>query len=251
VKRLDLLPLPAAPRPIFPRPAIRVIACLVLAFSSLPRQTNAAGGAHIVDDSEVETPGVCHLETWVTRFVPGDGYLNLAPACTAEKMPFLEIGAAFQHYWDQTINAELFGPAMKINFQKETAGVGVGLGLNAGVNLRTGDLGVAGLTMLVTVPIDERVRVNLNAGWSYLRTDINPNALFWGGQVEAKVGWDLSLVVEVFGRAPNGLAGTQMGLRYTPTIKGREGWFDFDLLAGSFFDPTAARFFTVGVTVRY
>jgi hypothetical protein len=58
-------------------------------------------------------------------------------------------------------------------------------------------------------------------------------------------------MIEVFGRAPNGLIGTQMGLRYTPTIKGKEGWFDFDLLAGSFFDPTAARFFTVGVTVRY
>jgi len=65
------------------------------------------------------------------------------------------------------------------------------------------------------------------------------------------VGWDISLMVEVFGRAPKGLVGTQMGLRYTPTIKGREGWFDFDLLAGSYFDPVSSRFFTLGVTVRY
>ena len=166
-------------RLIFLRPALRVIACLVLTTFLLPRHSDAAGGAHIVDDSEVETPGVCHLETWVTRFVPGDGYLNLAPACTTEKMPFLEIGAAFQHYWDQTINTELLGPAMKINFQPETTGVGVGLGLNAGVDLRTGELGIAGLTMLVTLPIEEKVRVNLNAGWSYLQTDLAPNALFW------------------------------------------------------------------------
>jgi hypothetical protein len=143
-----------------------VFACLLLALLSCLHHAEAAGGAHIVDDSEVETPGVCHLEPWVTKFVSGDGYLNLAPACTTEKMPFLEIGAAFQHYWDQAINAELFGPAMKINFQKEITGVGVGLGLNAGVNLRTGELGVADLTMLVTLPIDEKVKVNLNAGWS-------------------------------------------------------------------------------------
>ena len=30
----------------------------------------AAGGAHIGDDSEVETRGTCHLELWVSRFVP-------------------------------------------------------------------------------------------------------------------------------------------------------------------------------------
>jgi hypothetical protein len=42
-----------------------------------------------------------------------------------------------------------------------------------------------------------------------------------------------------------------LGLRYTPTMNGREGWLDFDLLAGSFFDPVSSRFFTLGVTVRY
>lgn len=217
---------------------------LFVAASMVPR-AQAAGGAHIVDDSDVETPGVCHLETWATRFVPSDGYYNFAPACTAKQLPNLEIGAAFQHYWDEVINAPLFGPAMKVNFQPETTGLGIGLGLNAGVNLRTGDLGLASLIMLVTLPIDDKVKVNLNAGWSYLRGD-HPDALFYGGQLEAKVGWDVSLMLEVFGRTP-GVAGTQLGLRYTP----RDGPIDFDLLAGNFFDSVSTRFFTIGVTVRY
>lgn len=206
----------------------------------------AAGGAHIVDDSEVEAPGTCHFETWVTRFVPGEGYFNLSPVCTPERLPRLEIGAAFQHYWDQTTNAPLLGPAMKVNFQSETTGVGVGLGFNAGVSLRTGDLGFSQLVMLVTLPLDEKVKFNLNAGWSYLRGDY-PDALFYGAQVEAKVAWDLSLMLEVFGRAPNGVAGAQFGLRYTP----KDGPIDFDFLAGNFFDTVSSRFFTVGVTVRY
>lgn len=238
-------------RLVLPAFAIAALATAVLPATPVL----AAGGAHIVDDSEVETPGTCHLETWITRFVPGDGYLNLAPACTpAEKIPFIEIGAAYDHFWDQTADPTttplLFGPAFKVNFRKEETGLGLGLGLNAGVNLRTGELGLASLIMLVTIPLDDRVRINLNSGWSYLRGNA-PNAYFWGGQVEAKVGWDISLMIEGFARSPTGLAGTQMGLRYTPTLKGKEGWFDFDLLFGSYFDPQAARFFTLGVTVRY
>lgn len=208
-------------------------------------RAQAAGGSHIVDDAEVETPGVCHIEGWVTRFVPGEGYYNAAPACTLKSLPMVEIGANFQHYWDQTINAPLFGPAMKVNFRSETTGVGIGLGLNGGVNVRTGDLGTASLLMLVTLPLDDKVKFNFNAGWSYLRGD-TPDALFYGAQVEAKVGWDISLMLEIFGRTP-GLAGTQLGLRYTPG----DGPVDIDLLAGSFLDSNAPRFFTVGVTVRF
>ncbi|WP_421994610.1 hypothetical protein [Reyranella sp.] len=219
---------------------------LLVAFLLHALEAAAAGGAHIVDDSEVETPGTCHLETWVTRFVPGEGYFNLSPVCTAERLPRLEFGAAFQHYWDQTTQAPLLGPAVKLNFQPESTGVGVGLGFNAGVSLSTGDLGFSQLVMLVTLPLDEKVRFNLNAGWSYLKSD-HPDALFYGAQVEAKVGWDLTLMLEVFGRAPNGVAGTQLGLRYTP----KDGPIDFDFLAGSFFDTSSSRFFTVGVTVRY
>ena len=220
---------------------------LLLALVFGVSDAQAAGGAHIVDDSEVETPGVCHLETWVARYLPGNGYFNVSPACTTEKMPFLEIGAALQHYWDETINAPLFGPAIKVNFQPATVGgVGIGLDLTTGVNLRTGDLGLVNAIALVTLPLSEGTNINLNAGWSYLGSDHLPNAYFYGAQIETKVAWDLSLMLEVFGRA-NSIAGVQMGVRFTP----KNSWFDFDFLAGSFLTSDQPRFFTVGVTVRY
>lgn len=206
----------------------------------------AAGGARIVDDSEVETPGTCHLELWVSRFVPGDGYANVGPACTALQVPWLQFGVAYQHYWDAATAAPLIGPQMKINFQPASEGVGVALGMNAGVNARTGELGLASLTALVTVPVTERFRINLNAGWNYLNGE-NPNAVFWGGQVEVVVGWDVTLMMEVFGRQP-GVIGNQMGLRYTPAAHPR---FDFDLLVGTIFDQDSTKFFTMGVTVRF
>lgn len=219
---------------------------LWIAAAVLAGPTLAAGGAHVVDDSEVETPGTCHVELWVSEFVPGDGYGNFAPACTALAIPWLEIGAAYAHYWDQVIGGPLIGPQMKINFQPASTGVGIGLGLNAGVNARTGYLGLAGLTALVTVPVTEKFRINVNAGWSYLQSN-QPNALFWGAQVELDVGWDLSLMMEAFGRQP-GVVGNQIGLRFTPSAHPR---FDFDLLAGTVYDAPNTKFFTLGVTIRF
>jgi hypothetical protein len=229
---------------------ILAIVCLVASVLWPAFELWAAGGPHIVDDSEVETPGVCHLETWATRFIPGDGYFNVAPACTTLKIPWLEIGAAYQHYWDDVVAGPLFGPAIKFNLQSaDKTGLGIGLGLNAGVNLVTGELGFAQALALVTLPLNENVRFNFNAGWTYLATDV-PNAFFYGAQVEASVGGGVSLMLEAFGRAQGGVVGTQAGLRFTPTIRGREP-FDFDLLVGTFFDQNSTRFITLGVTVRY
>jgi hypothetical protein len=233
-------------------PLLRVltIVCLGLTVLCPVLEALAAGGAHIVDDAEVETPGVCHLETWATRFIPGDGYFNLAPACTTLKMPWLEIGVADQHYWDEITIGPLLGPSMKVNFQSvEKTGLGVGLGLSAGVNVQTGEPGFAQLLALVTYQLNEKVRLNFNAGWNYLVSDV-PNALFYGVQVEADVGGGVSLMLEAFGRTQGGLVGSQVGLRFTPTVWGREP-FDFDLLVGTSFDQTSTRFVTLGVTVRY
>lgn len=205
----------------------------------------AAGGAHIVDDSEVETPGTCHLETWVTRFIPGDGYANFEPACTPASVPWLELGLAYQHYWDQAVGAPLFGPQGKITIQSDANGVGVGVGFNAAVNLTTGYVNLASVIGLVTVPIGKSLRVNINAGWSYLDSDA-PNAFFWGGQLEVDISKEVSLMMEAFGRHP-GLIGNQLGLRYTPN----NGRFDFDFLVGTTFDDVTTQFITMGVTIRF
>lgn len=220
-------------------------ALLSLALELAGPPAEAAGGAQIVDDSEVEAPGTCHMETWVVRFVPGDGYLNLGPACTLASLPRLEVGAVYQHFWDETGSALLLGPQAKLNLRPASTGLGLAIGFNAGVNLRTGDLGLAQVLALVTIPIDDKVKINLNAGWNYLAGE-QPNAAFYGAQVEAKIGWDLSLMLEFFGRT-QAQSGTQVGLRYTPN----GGWVDFDILAGSIFDAASSRFFTLGVTVRF
>ena len=223
----------------------RLSALLLLMPVAAATAALAAGGAHIVDDATVVEPGTCQLETWLTDFNPGGGYANASPACTFKALPKLEIGATYQHYWE-TPGAALLGPALKLNLRPEETGVGLALGFNAGVHLGTGDLELASLIVPVSLPINDKVRINLNAGWSYVRADPHQNAAFYGAQAVAEVGLDLTLMVEVFGRAP-GTGGAQMGLRWSPG----GGPIDFELLAGGFFDETSPRFFTLGVTVRY
>jgi len=208
----------------------------------------AAGGAHIVDDSEVIDPGTCQFDTWVSKFDGGGGYFNATNACTLKDLPKLQFGAQFQHLWFVELgDAQVLGPQAKLNFLPEDSGVGIGLTFNSGVGLQTGFLETASLIVPVTIPLNDSVRFNFNLGWSYIRIAESPDALFYGAQVEAKIGWeDVSLMLEVFGRAP-GFTGTQMGLRWRPN----DGPINFDLLAGSFFDTVNAKFFTVGVTVRY
>lgn len=228
------------------RPRLTLLLLSLLPAVLVASAVRAGGGAHIVDDSEVETPGLCHLETWVTRFVPGDGYLNLGPACTFERIPWIQMGATLQHYWDEGSTTPLLGPSFKFTFVPQSRGVGIGLDAITGMNLKTGDVGIASMIMLASIPLDDRVTISLNGGWNYLANDDNQNAAFYGMQVLAKVGWDVSVMLEVFGRQP-GVAGTQVGLRYTPN----DSWFDFDLLAGNTFDATSPKFFTLGATVRF
>lgn len=217
---------------------------LLLAISTWSA-AQAAGGAHIVDDSEVETPGDCHVELWVTRFVPGNGYANAAPACTSKRMPFLEVGLAYQDYWSEEDNAPILGPTVKVNLRPQDTGLGLGIEAFSGVNILSGELNFASAVGLLSIPINESFRVNLNAGWSYVQGDM-PHSFFYGGQIEANIGWDLTVMVEGFGRAP-GIGGIQTGLRYTP----KDGPIDFDLLAARFIGRDQPFFFTVGVTVRF
>jgi hypothetical protein len=204
-----------------------------------------AGNAHIVDDSEVVEPGTCQLETWVTNAPPIGGFLNVAPACTFSSLPRLELGATFQHFWSEESRNELLGPSIKVNLVPEVTGVGLGLIFNAGVSLRTGDLGLASILVPVSIPLGENARVNLNAGWSYIRSDEARDALFYGAQIETKVGGEVLLMLEAFGRT-GGDVGSQVGIRWRP----HDGPIDFDFVVGGLFDDLGTRFINIGVTLR-
>ena len=237
------------------RPVI-FLASLLLSLSLLPVLVPglvawAAGGAHIVDDSEVVDPGTCQLETWVTGYSVevGGGYANATNTCTLSSLPRLEFGLQFQHVWfgGTSSSTQLLGPALKVNLIPEEQGVGLGLAFNGGVNMSTGEFEVGTLVMPVSIPLNDKARINLNAGWQYLNFANSTNGLFYGAQIETKIGWEeVSLMLEVFGRQP-GYTGTQIGLRWRPN----DAALEFDLLAGSFLDNVNGKFFTVGVTFRY
>ena len=222
------------------------LAALALMLALPWAEARAAGHAHIVDDADVETPGVCHLEVWTTSFMSGDRLANAAPACTLKSLPMVELGAGYAHYWGQTFSAPVFGPQIKVRLTEPSSAVVLGLGLNGGVNLSTGNFETGSILALATVPIDKSVNFNFNAGWSHLRYVDQRNAFFYGAQFEAKIAGDVLLMVESFGRVSN-TAGLQVGLRYTPN----DGPIDFDFMIGSFADAPNPLFITFGMTFRY
>lgn len=204
----------------------------------------AAGGAHIVDDAGVEIPGVCHLETWVSRHNTEGGLVNLAPACTFEPLPYIEFGAAAQRTWGAGADTTI-GPALKLNLRPLDTGIGFGIIGAAAWSVSTGQAETASLILPVSFQLHERVRANINVGWHYLHAEQRQNQAFVGAQIEADITRDLTLMAEAFTR-DEGRPGAQVGLRWNP---GR-GNVDVDLLSGWRTDGLTPWTITLGVTIR-
>lgn len=220
--------------------------CLLLAAIALaPDSALGAGGAHIVDDSEVETPGDCHLETHATGSSQDGRHLMAGVGCTPETVPMLELGAFVAHAWAPAQDETVVGLAPKVNLRPAETGLGIALAGSLGYGADRSRLEYATLTAALTVPASESLRINANAGWGW--TETGPGSeLFVGAQAELTVSPEISLMAEAFTR-DHGKAGGQAGVRWT-TGKGR---IDLDLLAGRFLDGATATSLTAGLTVRW
>jgi hypothetical protein len=204
----------------------------------------ASGGEHVIDDASVETPGTCHLESWVSLHGHGRGLLNLSPACTPKVWPRLELGAALQHSSDGG-SLTTFGPAFKLNLRPLESGVGFALVASTALRVRSGKLEAASLIMPVSVPISEGMTFNLSGGWTYLRGRSRRQAAFYGAQIETRVRGDWSLMAEVFRRGHDP-SGAQTGVRWTP----HGGHIDFDLVVGHRTDGVNTHSISFGLTLR-
>lgn len=204
----------------------------------------AAGGARVVDDAAVETPGVCNIETWLTASTGENRLFQFAPACTLRAVPTLEIGGAITRTWAPGSNDTVLAPAAKVNLRDETTrGWGVAISGGVGFSIDRGDVDSANINVPLTVPVG-RVRLNLNASWLWSRAE--GHSAFIGAQADWTVQPDLDLMVEAFTR-DTGRAGAQVGLRWTPGA----GHVDFDLIAGRYIDGVTPTSLTAGVIVRF
>ncbi|HKP77673.1 MAG TPA: hypothetical protein VJU34_00940 [Phenylobacterium sp.] len=205
----------------------------------------AAGGAHVIDDAGVETPGTCHLETWVTAYGGGRGLANVSPACTREDLPRLEIGAGLQYLRDHPDDA-IAGPALKLNLIPNGRTVGLAVTGAAGWSFRRDRFETASVVMPLSWAVSYQTEVNVNVGWMYARNAQHRHDATYGAQLNHSLAEHLSLMVEVVGH--NHLrTGGQAGLRWNPG----GGPIDLDLLAGRYVDGASRSAVTLGVTVRH
>lgn len=224
---------------------------LVLAGALLPLvllaaagQAFAAGGAHVIDDAAVETPGTCHLESWVTLSSGNGALINSAPACTRETWPNLELGGFIAHSWAQGADDTLIGLSPKLVLRSEDHGFGVGIATSVGYGIDQHRFETASVVVPLTIPASDKLRFNLNAGWLWTRAGYR-HEMFVGAQAEIAVVRNLNLMVETFTR-DQGKVGGQAGLRWT--VAG--GAVDLDLIGGCHVDGVTRSAITLGVTIR-
>lgn len=208
-----------------------------------PLPAIAAGGAHGVDDAAVETPGACHLESWVSDLGGGERLVNFGPACTAAALPAVEIGGTVQRVGPDGARRWLVGPALKWTVRETADGPAVGLAASALIDPGSGEVDSAAVFVPLTLQPARRVTVNLNAGAGYSRGA--GSHLLYGVQVDIAAGNGFALMAEVFGR-PDQRPALQAGARWT--FDG--GRMDLDLLAGRQGGAEGEGSLTLGFTIR-
>jgi len=228
-----------------PRSAPRGLQCLFMAALLLvPGAALAAGGAHVIDDSEVEAAGDCHLETWVMGSSDDRWLGNAGAGCTPEAIPVLEFGASVVHARSRGSEETVVGVMPKLNLRPANSGLGVALAGSLVYGADRSRLEAASLIAAATVPASKSLRFHLNAGWVW--SNPGPGSeLFAGAQAEWQVSPGIGLMAEGFTR-DHGKAGAHAGVRWTSG----DGRIDVDLTAGRYVDESTPTSIAVGLTIR-
>lgn len=209
-----------------------------------PGAARASGVEHVIDDADVETAGLCHLESYATRNRAGQGLVVSAPACTRKAWPNLEIGGFVSDGWSAGRNATQIGLSPKWKLREMRDGPGIALKGNLSYGITSGRIETAALLAPVSMPVSKQFQLNLNLGWQYLRG--NGGNVFAGAQAEFMLTPRLELMGEVFGR-PDTKAGAQAGVRWT-VARGR---IDLDLAYGRYVDGVTPNAVTLGLAIRF
>jgi hypothetical protein len=236
----------------FGPPALLPLAVGILA-QVLSTPVVAAGGAFVVDDSEIAKPGDCKVESWAS-FASSTDFLGVtSPACVANLGWPVELGFSLARFRsDDDWGSEL---VLKGKTNILPAGIGkVGLGFSGAVafDLLTGEHSASSVNVPATFEIVEQFKINVNAGWLYTRPE-DLNWVTYGAGFEWNFIKPLTLIGEVFGLAGQSVEPSsrtdlrgQLGLRYMPYES-----VDIDVIYGRNILGENANWITVGLNLRF
>ena len=223
--------------------------CLAAAVAALmliaaARESHAAGGAFMVDDSEIGAPGECKVESWAA-FASNHDFIGVAaPACVFSFGRPVEIGAQFVRFrsgGEWATDLLLKGKTSLIPLRDGKIGVGAILG--GAYNFTRSEMVAAFGTLPFSFQASEQLRINLNVG--FIRDLVETRTITtWGAGADFSMTSKITLIGEVFGF--NSETGAQAGIRYTPHEK-----IDFDLIYGRNLTGERANWVTFGVNLRF
>ncbi len=223
--------------------ALRFFSLLIGALLSAP-PAFAAGGAYVVDDSEIGAAGECKLETWAAAARDREWSFVAAPACVVS---FVEVGAALDRSRADGAWATSVSPKAKATLLPvERHGIGVGIAAGAGIATRTRKADTLAAQIPVSWQPVSEARINLNLGWERDRTVPRDTTTFGAG-TDVQIREDLTAIAEVFGRDRGARPGMQVGIR--PTLL--DGRLDLDLILGRNVTQARSNRITLGATLRF
>jgi hypothetical protein len=205
----------------------------------------AAGGADIVDDAFVETPGVCHVESWRVEANKSASLTHLDLGCTPPAFRHLELGGAIERGDNGGPSGWNFSPTVKYTLFARPSAVALGISTSIVVN-RKGRMTATAINVPLSISRGKYTVINLNAGWHVTRNAGVPvrNRASWGAQISQAVAPHVMLIGEAFGMVGD-RPGGQGGVRWSP---GRQK-VDLDL-RGSCGPGSGGKAITLGITVR-
>jgi hypothetical protein len=231
-------------------------AALAVAIAILPALSNpvhAAGGAFVVDDSEVGKSGECKIESWAS-FASNADFLGVtSPSCVANLGQPVEFGFALARFRaDGEWGSELLVKGKTSILSVETGKLGVALSGGVAFDLVTEDHSASTINVPATFQVSKQFKINVNAGWLYVRAE-DLNWVTYGAGFEWNLVKSVTLIGEVFGLAGQNVEPSsrtnprrQLGLRFTAVES-----IDIDLIYGHNIFGENANWITVGLNVRF
>jgi hypothetical protein len=228
-------------------------AFLLLAVVLLPGSAQAAGSAYAVDPADVNEPGNCKVESWVSFGSNSDFIATANPSCVFDLGHPVEFDLQIQRTRSDGDWGTSIAPKFKTNIVPTAVGR-FGFSIEGGAMFDLITKENTGFFALVpaTLRFNDVVRLNLNAGWLWDRI-ADRHFFTYGAGMDWRTPDNVwTLTVEVFGQMgtfdskPEADPRWQVGLRWRPIER-----FSVDLVYGRNITGENANWLTLATAIRF